>query len=549
MVGGSVRSVPHSQDSGAKTLEETLNTTYSDTPIHPVTKGLPKTIESLCPECLKVIDARLFEEEGKVWMDKTCPEHGYVKDLYWSDVELYLKAEEWTFGDGRGLANPVTQANSKCPTNCGICNMHTSHTGCGNLDLTNRCNLTCPICFANANASGYVYEPSYEEVLQMLRNYRNTKPHPTNVIQFAGGEPTIHPRFTDIISAARDMGFNHIQAATNGIKFTDLEFAMKCKEAGLHTLYLQFDGVCEENYRKTRGRSLLEEKLKCLENVRKAGLRIVFVPTIINGINDDQVGPILTTAIENADIISGISYQPVCFTGRISRKERLEKRFTLPDIANRIEEQTGLMTAKDDWYPMALVAPLSKLSSALWGANTLHLSCHAHCTLGTYVIIGPDGDPVPITRFVDVEGLFTEMERLASKTGRTRSKSYQNIKTFNSLKKFFNPKTAPKGMTFKNFLESLYGLVDKDYGRGEKRPKFHSLLVAGMHFMDGYNYEVERVKRCVVHYSAPDGKIYPFCTYNSGPTYREHVEKKFSISTEEWNQRHPHLSVCPTTNK
>lgn len=544
MAMGSSSRAPYSRDSGAQTFELPLRTTYSETPIQPITTGLPKTVESICPECLKVIDARLFEEKGQVWMEKTCPEHGYVKDLYWSDAELYLKAEKWTFGDGHGLSNPMTEAMGKCPTNCGICNMHASHTGCGNLDLTNRCNLTCPICFANANVSGYVYEPSYEEVVQMLRNYRNTKPHPTNVIQFAGGEPTIHPRFTDILRAARDIGFNHIQAATNGLKFTDLAFAMKCKEAGLHTLYLQFDGLREESYQKTRGRSLLQEKLKCMENVRKAGMRIVFVPTIVNGVNDDQVGPILTTAIENADIVSGISYQPVVFTGRISRKERMEKRFTLPDIAKRIEEQTGLMSMKDDWYPMSVVAPLSKLTSALWGANVLHLSCHPHCTLGTYVVIGPDGDSVPITRFIDVEGLFTDMDRLAQKARRTRSKSYHSIKTFNSLKKYFNEKKAPSGMTFRNFLESLYGLVDKNYGRGEKRPKYHAMLVAGMHFMDGYNYEVERVKRCVVHYSAPDGKIYPFCSYNSGPTYREKVEKEFSISAEEWNRRYPHLATC-----
>lgn len=546
MAMGSSSRAPYSRDSGAQTFEQPLQTTYSDTPIQPITTGLPKTVESICPECLKVINARLFEEEGQVWMEKTCPEHGYVKDLYWSDAELYLKAEKWTFGDGHGLSNPITEAKGKCPTNCGVCNMHASHTGCGNLDLTNRCNLTCPICFANANVSGYVYEPSYEEVVQMLRNYRNTKPHPTNVIQFAGGEPTIHPRFPDILRAARDMGFNHIQAATNGLKFTDLAFAMKCKEAGLHTLYLQFDGLREENYHKTRGKSLLQEKLKCMENVREAGLRIVFVPTIVNGVNDDQVGPILTTAIENADIVSGISYQPVVFTGRISRKERMEKRFTLPDMAKRIEAQTGLMSAKTDWYPMSVVAPLSKLTSALWGANVLHLSCHPHCTLGTYVVIGPDGDSVPITQFIDVEGLFTEMDRLAQKARRTRSKTYQNIKTFNSLKKYFNEKKAPSGMTFRHFLESLYGLVDKDYGRGERRPKYHAMLVAGMHFMDGYNYEVERVKRCVVHYSAPDGKIYPFCSYNSGPTYRERVEKKFSISAEEWNRRYPHLATCST---
>jgi uncharacterized radical SAM superfamily Fe-S cluster-containing enzyme len=176
---------------------EQAEATYNGTPIPPTTKGLPKIVESLCPECDKTrcIPARMFEEDGKVFMEKTCPEHGYFKELYWSDVEMFLKAEKFAFGDNKGLSNPRVPYATKCPQQCGLCNMHTSHTGVGNLDLTNRCNLTCPVCFANANAAGYVYQPTLDQVRQMILNYRAERPTPGHIIQFSGGEPT---RVSDI---------------------------------------------------------------------------------------------------------------------------------------------------------------------------------------------------------------------------------------------------------------------------------------------------------------------------------------------------------------
>ena len=157
------------------------------------------------------------------------------------------------------------------------------------------------------------------------------------------------------------MGFSHTQVATNGIKFTDLEFAQQCKEAGLHTLYLQFDGVCDDIYRRTRGESLWEKKLQCIENVKKAGLKIVFVPTIVKGVNDHQIGDILRLALEYIECTSGISFQPVAFTGRIARHELEAKRFTLSDFAHAVQQQTGIADPYEDWFPLSCVTPFSKL--------------------------------------------------------------------------------------------------------------------------------------------------------------------------------------------
>ncbi|MCL4401624.1 MAG: radical SAM protein, partial [Acidobacteria bacterium] len=332
-------------------------TTYSGTPIAPLKTGLPKTTQSLCPECTSLIEARIFEENGRVVMEKSCSTHGSFRDIVFSDAKLYLKMEEWQFGDSRGLENPARADAKVCPEDCGLCNMHTSHTGLANVDLTNRCNLTCPVCFANANAAGYLYEPDLEHVRLMLQALRDEKPVAGRILQFSGGEPTIHPRFLDILRMAKEMGFSHLQIATNGIKFTSLEFAQQCKEAGLHTLYLQFDGVCDDVYLRTRGESLWEKKLKCIENVRKAGLKIVFVPTIVKGVNDHQIGDIVRLAIDNVDCTSGISFQPVAFTGRIARSELEAKRFTLSDFAFAMEQQTGLANPYEDWFPLSCVTP------------------------------------------------------------------------------------------------------------------------------------------------------------------------------------------------
>ncbi|HQA21291.1 MAG TPA: radical SAM protein, partial [Methanomassiliicoccaceae archaeon] len=221
-------------------------------------KGLPKDTQSLCPECKKVVPARIYEKDGKVLMDKDCPEHGSITDIYWSDVELFLKAEKYAY-DGIGVSNPLIKDAKTCPDNCGLCNLHTSHTSLANLDLTNRCNLRCPICFANANQAGYVYEPTYDEVVFMMEKLREERPVPTPAIQFSGGEPTIYPRFFDVIRKAKELGFAQIQAATNGIKLAeDPDFARNCAEAGLNTIYLQFDGMTDDIYMKTRGRKLLD---------------------------------------------------------------------------------------------------------------------------------------------------------------------------------------------------------------------------------------------------------------------------------------------------
>ena len=503
--------------------------------IKPLIKGLPKGTESLCPECRKVIRAHILEENGKVVMLKVCEEHGEFKDIVFSDANLYAKMEEWNFGDNHGNSNPNNQQGVSCPTDCGLCTLHTSHTALANLDLTNRCNLTCPVCFANANTSGYVYEPSFDQVVTMLQTLRDERPVDGRCVQFSGGEPTVYPRFLDVLRKAKEMGFTHIQAATNGIELSDLEFARECKAAGLNTLYLQFDGVTDDIYRRVRGVNLLDIKMKTIDNCRKTGMKIVFVPTIVKGLNDHQIGDIVRVAIENIDCVSGISFQPVAFTGRINRRSLEEKRFTLADLAKAVSEQTRITDAQKDFFPLACVTPFSKLTAALRGVGVPTISSHPHCSLGTYFFVDEQTkQAVPITQFVDVGAMLQDMDELSRKTRKSVFKFYTKLSVWNSLKKHFHQDRAPRGLTFTKFLQTLQGLTDKKLGRDGKDGTYtyRTLLVAGMHFQDLYNYDIERVKRCVIHYSAPDGKLYPFCTYNSGPEFRERIEREFSVPVE-----------------
>jgi uncharacterized radical SAM superfamily Fe-S cluster-containing enzyme len=280
--------------------------------------------------------------------------------------------------------------------------------------------------------------------------------------------------------------------------------------------------------------------MKVIENCRATGMKIVFVPTIVKGLNDQQIGDIVRVAIENIDTVSGISFQPVAFTGRIAKHELLAKRFTLADLARCVGEQTGITKLHEDWFPLACVTPFSKLTAAIRGTGVPTISSHPHCSLGTYFFVDQGTkQAVPITQFVDVPGMLQDMEELSRKTTKLQFKLYSGLKVWNMLQRHFCEDRAPRGLTFKKFLQTLQGLTDKKLGRDGMDGTFtyRTLLVAGMHFQDAYNYDIERVKRCVIHYATPDGKLYPFCTYNSGPCYREKIERQFSIPWDPKTQQ------------
>ena len=496
----------------------------------PLRTTLPKETRSLCPECFMAIPAGLYEEQGRVMMRKRCPDHGTFTDVIFSDVEMYLRLEQWYFGDGEGFANPVDGLGKECPNRCGICGSHSTHTSLANIELTGRCNLSCAVCFADANRNPY--EPSFEQVVEMLRRLRDQRPAPAFAVQFTGGEPTLHPRFLDIVAEARKMGFSHLQAATNGIRFADPEFARRARDAGLHYLYLQMDGTTDDVFLKIRGRALLDTKLKVIESARKAGLRIIFVPTIVKGVNDHQIGDLCRLAFEHLDVLSGISFQPMTFTGRYPESEREKLRFTLSDLSREFSSQTGFTHPLEDWFPLNAAVPLVRYAGAMTGSVPVNHACHPHCGLMTLFFVGRNGEAVPITRFLDLLGLLREVDRLSASAAKSRVKALSKVRALQAFHRFFRKEKAPEGLTFPRFLKTLDGFTEKKYSWDGKYEgyTYKTFYVLGMHFMDAYNYDLERVSRCGVHYSAPDGRIYPFCTYNSGPVHRHRVEKSIASS-------------------
>jgi len=505
--------------------------TFHGSRVRPVVRRLPRTVETLCPDCSAIVLGRYFVEDGGVYIEKTCPEHGHVRDCVNRDVLLYSKAAWWSFEEHPGQQFPQVTGGQHCPSDCGLCNQHISSPCLAQIDLTNRCNMRCPICFANAGVTGRVFQPDFDEIVRQLRTLRDMRPTPTTAVQFTGGEPTIHPDFVKILATTREMGFSHIQIATNGLTLADDDFAARCFEAGLHVLYLQFDGVGEEAYAQTRNfPGIWAKKLAAVENCRKLGMKICLVPTVIKGVTDDQVGPIIDFALRHIDVVSAISFQPVSFTGRIDRAELAARRYTVGDLAHDIAAATDA-DALRDMYPLSVVVPLAQILEALTGDPKIRPSCHPDCALGTYFLVSPEGKAYPFPQVIDVEGMFCDMNRIAARIARRgRANWLDRLAVVRMFKRHFRPAQAPPGLTVKRFIRSLTGLIDKSVGRGQSgEANYRTLLCAGMHFQDRYNYDVERVKRCVILYSTPAG-VFPFCTYNCGPEYRPIVEAAYAES-------------------
>ncbi|MBN1345547.1 MAG: radical SAM protein [Phycisphaerae bacterium] len=529
--------------------KESPEYTHGGVRIQPILRGLPRTVETLCPECSCVILGRYYEQDGQVWIEKTCPDHGYFRDKISSDVKLYLKGASWSWDEGAGQVKQHVKGSTRCPTDCGLCSAHQSTSVLSQIELTTRCNLRCPVCWANAGATGRVCEMPYDQAVQLLEQLRDMRPIPSTSVQFTGGEPTLHPRFLDLVRKARQMGFSHVQAATNGLTFANEEFVARAVEAGLHDLYLQFDGVGDESYRQTRGEAVWERKLAAIENCRKYDLKICLVPTIIKGVNSDQVPRIVQFASHNVDVIGGISFQPVCFSGRINHKERLAKRYTLADLAHDCCKAIPESDAYRDFYPLTFTQPISKIFSAQDGLPKIETNCHTDCGFGTYLLVSQDHRPYTFPMAFDMEGLFTDLYDLAQKIHRKcragKMTLWDKFTVYRIFKRRFRPETAPPDITPGLFINTLIGCVNKQVGRGKSPNTYKSLLCAGMHFQDRYNFDVERIKRCVILYGTRDG-IYPFCTYNGGPMYRTFFERQYSQTTDEWQREHPDLPVRPS---
>ena len=284
---------------------------------------------SICPECKTVIDAQIIIRDNKVFMRKRCPEHGWFEGIISSDAEMYVDSVKFN-KPGTIPLEFSTEVKDGCPLDCGLCPEHKQHMCLALIEVNTACNLNCPVCFANA---GIGYSLTLQQVEGMLDRFVETEGDP-EVLQFSGGEPTIHPQLFDMIQAAQDRGIRQVMVNTNGVRLAhDDKFL-----AGLAKLdpviYFQFDGLRRETYQIIRGEDLLDTKMKALDRINQAGLNAVLVAAIEHDVNVDEVGAIVEFGLKHP-AVKGVVLQPVTHVGRHIDFDPM-KRVTIPDVIHGI---------------------------------------------------------------------------------------------------------------------------------------------------------------------------------------------------------------------
>src|SRR2546429_808785 len=365
--------------------------------------GWPRSTDSLCPrripeirqqildgklpyeillnEKVGEIKAQIIERDGKILMVKDCPKHGHFEDVMSIDPEFSQHLEEVFPG------RDILAHNDEKLHHHGSSTVKYGRGSVLTIDLTNRCNMMCDPCFMDANQVGFVHELSWEDIKTMLDNAITIKPRRQMSVQFSGGEPTLSPYFLDAVRYARKVGYNSVQAATNGIEFAkDPEFAKKAAEVGLRYAYLQFDGIGNAANSHRRVGNLFDVKLRAIENLYNAGVDIVPVVTIVNGVNNEQVGRIIEFALDNPKRINFLSFQPVSFTGRdeeVTVERRQAQRYTLSHLAHDVKSQTGLGEPVRDWFPISFMGSFTDWADVTHGAEKefgqLTCGCHPNC--------------------------------------------------------------------------------------------------------------------------------------------------------------------------
>ena len=468
-----------------------------------------KTTQSLCPVDLRVIDAELWEVDGQVFMRKSCPDHGTFEDIYWSDYEEYARAERFR-DHGTGLDHPI-ESKLGCPRDCGLCQNHQTHTILVIIEITNRCNLKCPICFARANELDGYKDLSLEQIRSILE-YTQRNNYPLRVLGAgnSGGEPTVRDDLPEILQMEKELGFDYLLTMTNGVRLAeDFNYFKKLSDTDTW-LYMQFDGVTSEPYLKTRGRDLWPLKQKVIENARKLGYgKIALIPTLAKGVNDHQVGDMIRYCAENSDVIKFIVFQPVSFAGRIDTNRLKEMRITTSDVMRLTEEQTGGQIKKSDFFTIPMNQTMAKMMTK--GGRHQDFCVHPHCGLIT-VVDHSKGKLDPIPRYIKNEAFHAKMTR-AFEQNKSRPGIMWDLAT--SLVTYINPRLWLK---FAPVLLMTKGRKSIKSVLTEWLPS-HFLTIGIMHFMDPYNFDLDRVNKCALHFGVIDRegqpRLIPFCSMNT----------------------------------
>jgi uncharacterized radical SAM superfamily Fe-S cluster-containing enzyme len=532
--------------------------------------GWPRETDSLCPKCIpeirrRILDgelpvailneqklgeikAQVIERDNKILMVKECPIHGQFEDVMSIDPAFFKHLEEVFPG------RDIRAHNDEKLHHHGSSTITHGRGSVLTIDLTNRCNMMCDPCFMDANQVGFVHELTWDDIKTLLDNAISIKPRRQMSVQFSGGEPTLSPHFLDAVRYARKVGYNSVQAATNGIEFAMRpDFAKQAAEAGLRYAYLQFDGVGNAANSHRAVGNLFDVKMRAIENLWTAGVDIVPVITIVNGINNEQVGAVVRFALDNPKKIPFLSFQPVSFTGRdeaVTDERRKAQRYTLSHLAHDVKDQTGLGEPVRDWFPISFMSTFSDFADLVHGPEAdwgqLSCGCHPNCGIGMAIMVDKETkEAAPVTAFLNADRLAKDIARI-NDAARGRTLSVFGVSL--ALLRNYDPFKSPTHFKLTDLMakfDKCFGMSKKaqtgGYGRVtgdrtladiEKRrqDRWNFLFIAGMWFQDLFNYDFRRTEQCIIPYATQEGEI-SFCAYNTGVGWRNIIEKMHMTAT------------------
>lgn len=445
---------------------------------------------SICATCLKRVDAKILFQDNRVLMEKTCPEHGRSRVLIADDVAYYRRAREQFLKPSEMPQRFQTPVRYGCPYDCGLCADHEQHSCVSLIEVGERCNLSCPVCYAESGPQTGGFH-SMEKIERMLDAVIASEGE-ADVVQISGGEPTIHPDFFAILDAAKERPIRHLMVNTNGLRIAqDPEFAERLAGymPGLE-IYLQFDSFEESVLQAIRGADLRVVRQQAIDRLNELGISTTLVVTLVKGLNDHELGDILAYAVKQS-CVRGVTFQPMQEAGRVEVPVDLENRLTLTEVRRRITEQSSLFQLED----------------------ILPVPCHPDCIAMAYALKGEDG-VLPLTGMIDPQILI---ESGSNTISFERDKELQ-AKLFAALSTGHSPSSG---------AESLRDLLCclPQVSLPPKIGYENLFRIIIMRFLDAHDFDVRSIKKSCVHVAHPeDGRMIPLETYNM--FYRGDLERK-----------------------
>ncbi|SJZ66650.1 radical SAM (seleno)protein TrsS [Consotaella salsifontis] len=498
--------------------------------------------QSVCPECLKTIPARRFAEGDTVFLEKVCPDHGRFSAPVWRGLSSYLLWAEARRAEARPLLT-ATEVKDGCPHDCGLCPGHRQQSCCVLLEVTSRCDIACPVCFANAGRHGR--DASLEEISGWLDTLAAAG-GPVH-IQLSGGEPTTRDDLADIVRLVRAKGFGFVQVNTNGLRIArDPNYLQGLVEAGLDCIFLQFDGVDDGVYRALRGVPLMKMKARAIANCREAGVGVVLVPTLVPGVNSRQIGAIVDFAIDNMPAVRAVHFQPVSYFGRVPHEPTDEMRITLPEVMEALVDYSKGSIGIPDFNPGSAENPFCSFSGRFFVAADRTLSADgeapASCC-GVPAGAGEDTAVAPAHQESKCCGGHTATEGSCCDAntherkgeccgGEEQRKSGGETCCKESVEHENEPRHASCCGSAKasadvaraqRYVSGQWTRPSPSAGPSDGLEAFDAFLarrerralgLSGMAFQDAWTLDIERLRQCHIHVVSPDNRVIPFCAFN-----------------------------------